>query len=391
MNRWLILAGYALLMVATQTLWLTYAPITTASAAAMHTSVAHIGWLSALPQLVYVLIALPTGNWLDRRFSAALATGAGLIVASALLRLAFPGAFAWQLATQLIYAAGQPLVLNAVTKLAAVYFPQRERPAAISIGTAGMFLGILVAMFSGPRLAAAGGLRAVYATQALLAVVAAAWTLLGLRTPAPGSAGAEAQVGHVSLAWLRGDRLMWLLAGLIFIGFGIFNSLSTWLQAILAHFGISAVASGDIFAALTLAGIVGSATIAPLMASRGHRRGLILLALVTGSAALCAVAWRHDTPWIGGWLAFSGFFQLAALPAILDWAEQHAGPDRQGSAVAFLLLAGNLGGLVLVLVLQPLVAHPVYALLALELAVAIAVPLALALPRHPRAAAAGSS
>jgi len=147
MNRWLILAGYALLMVATQTLWLTYAPITTASAAAMHTSVAHIGWLSALPQLVYVLIALPTGNWLDRRFSAALATGAGLIVASALLRLAFPGAFAWQLATQLIYAAGQPLVLNAVTKLAAVYFPQRERPAAISIGTAGMFLGILVVGF----------------------------------------------------------------------------------------------------------------------------------------------------------------------------------------------------------------------------------------------------
>lgn len=391
MNRWLILAGYALLMVATQTLWLTYAPITTASAAAMHTSVAHVGWLSALPQLVYVLIALPTGSWLDRRFSAALASGAGLIAASALLRLVFPDAFAWQLGTQLIYALGQPLVLNAVTKLAAVYFPPRERPAAISIGTAGMFLGILVAMFSGPRLAALGGLHAVYAVQALVAVSAAAWTLLGLRTPAPGPSGATVQVGPVSLAWLRRDRLMWLLAGLIFIGFGIFNSLSTWLQPILAHFGISAMTSGDIFAALTLAGILGSATIAPLMASRGRRRGLILLTLITGSAALCAVAWRHQAPWIGAWLVFSGFFQLAALPAILDWAEQHAGPDRQGSAVAFLLLAGNLGGLALVLALQPLVADPMYALLALELAIVAAVPLALALPRQPQTAVAGAS
>ena len=78
--------------------------------------------------------------------------------------------------------------------------------------------------------------------------------------------------------------------------------------------------------------------------------------------------------------SLAGFFLLSTLPVVLEWAEQHAGVSRQGSAVGFLMLLGNAGGLVLVLVLQSLIGEPYKPLLVLGVATLIGLPLALGLP-----------
>lgn len=77
---------------------------------------------------------LPAGRWLDLRFERALTFGALLTAVGAALRLAGPATFGWVLAGQFVIAAGQPLVLNSITKLAGRYFPAPERTAAISAG-----------------------------------------------------------------------------------------------------------------------------------------------------------------------------------------------------------------------------------------------------------------
>jgi hypothetical protein len=63
-----------------------------------------------------------------------------------------------------------------------------------------------------------------------------------------------------------------------------------------------------------------------------------------------------------------GFVLLAALPVVLDWSELHTGPERAGEAVGFLLLAGNLGGVVLVLIIQGVIGNPYLSLGVLSLA-----------------------
>jgi hypothetical protein len=65
---------------------------------------------------------------------------------------------------------------------------------------------------------------------------------------------------------------------------------------------------------------------------------------------------------------------------VLDWSELHAGPERAGAAVGFLLLAGNLGGVVLVLILQGLIGNPYLSLGALSAAALAGVALATRLP-----------
>jgi MFS family permease len=376
LNRWLVLAGYCLLAACTQLLWLSLAPITTLAHRAMDVSEGAVGDLAGIFPLLYVVLALPAGRWLDARFPRALGTGAALTGGGALLRLAGPGSYGWFLAGQTVIAAGQPLVLNSVTKVAGRYFPRNERTAAISAGSVALFAGVLAAVLTGGPLYAAGGLRLLLGVQGAVAAVSAASVLVAVRAPA---AFAGDPPVSVSLAWLRGDRLLWLLAVLLFAGMGIFNGAATWLDTILARFGLGS-ASGYLIAVMTLAGMLGGALLPEAVARRGRRRALLVTALAVTAAAFALVAAVHNAAVMGCALAAGGLLLLAGLPVVLDWSEIHAGAERAGAAAGFLLLAGNLGGVAVVLLVQAVIGNAYLALAALSAVAVAALPAAVRLP-----------
>ena len=226
-----------------------------------------------------------------------------------------------------------------------------------------MFAGILAAAaLTGGPLLHAGGLTLLLWVQAAVAVVAAGWVLAVARAPAvfPGNPSVA-----VSLRWLRSDRFIWLLAGLLFIGIGVFNAVATWLDAILGplqarcgerlpdrdHDG-----GRDHRHAALLPGMV---------AQRDQRRAMLEIAVVISAVAFAVLAGVHN-PAIDGVVLFAaGFFVLAGLPVVLDWSELHAGPERAGGAAGFLLLFGNLGGVILVLAVQAVIGNPYLSLGAL--------------------------
>jgi len=92
------------------------------------------------------------------------------------------------------------------------------------------------------------------------------------------------------------------------------------------------------------------------------------------------LALPHNVAVIGIALFVGGFLLLAGLPVALDWSELHAGPERAGAAAGFLLLAGNLGGVVLVLVVQATIGNPYLSLGAFSLAALAGLALAAGLP-----------
>jgi predicted MFS family arabinose efflux permease len=374
--RWAILIVYALLAACTQLLWLSFAAIDTDSARVLHADVGTVGDLAAIFPFVYVVLALPVGRWLDTRFTHALAIGAVLTGAGALLRIAAPTSFGVQLAGQFVIAAGQPFVLNSITKVAARYFPQPERATAISIGSVALFLGILASVLIAGPLFSAGGLGLVLTVEAIPSVVAALLMLVLLRVPAMYQDDASTAV---SLRWLLRDRFMWLLAGLIFIGMGVYNAVATWLQPVLANFGQGG-AAGNLIAVLTAGGIVGAAILPPVVAARDRRRPMLVLALVVSAIAFAATDLRHDIAWLVVWLFAAGFVLMSCLPVVLDWSAVHAGRAREGAAAGFLLMAGNLGGVILVLVVQAVMGNAYLPLAALAVIAALGLPLAVGLP-----------
>lgn len=380
-TRWAILASYSLLAACTQLLWLSFAAVDTQTAAAMHVDVGTVGDLAIIFPFVYIVLALPTGRWLDMRFGQALSAGAVLTAVGALIRLIAPTSFGWQLAGMLVIAAGQPLVLNSVTKTAAHYFPAPERAMAISIGTAALFVGILVAVLTAGPLFAAGGLPLLLLAQAAPSVVAAALVVVAFRVP---PTFRDDPSVSVSLRWLAHDRFMWTLAGLVFIGMGTYNAVATWLQPILDNFGEGA-AAGNLIAVLTFAGILGAAALPAAAAARDLRRTMLLAALGVSAVAFAAVAAVHNPIWLGAWFFVEGALLLACLPVILDWSEVHAGAERQGAAVGFLMMAGNLGGVVLALITQLIVGNGYLALGFLGVCALAGVPVARRLPARTRA------
>jgi len=376
-RRWRPVAAYAMLAAATQLLWLTFAPLTTASAHHYRVSESAIGWLAEIFPLFYVVLALPAGRLLDRAFHRWLTVGAALTAIGGLARLVAPD-FAWALAGQLLVAVGQPFVLNAVTKVVGEHLPPRLRPHGIAVGSAGIFVGMLLALTLGTAL---GGehLIALLDLEAAFGVIAAAAVVFELRRR--DSVETEEPAAAVAMLALRdvwSDRNVRVLCGLLFLGFGAFVALTTWLQALLHNYRISSTTAGGLLVAMVLAGAVGAALLPPLVVSRGAERSMLAgaVAVTVGGAAL--LAFDHGVAVDAVVLVAIGLLLLTLLPVILELSERRAGASA-GTVTALLWLAGNAGGLAIALLVAVLVHHPTPAFLALALVSLCAVPLVVVL------------
>lgn len=437
LSHWRVIAAYAGLVAITQLLWVTFTPITTDSAAEWHVSVDAVGWLSLIFPLVYVLLSLPFGIASDRNYRGALTAGAALTVIGAALRV-IPG-YGCAFAGQWLIATGQPLVLNAVNKLAVLYVAPHRRSIAIAAGTASLFVGILVSNVTSPFIMNWHGLPAVLLIQAAVSVAAAAGMLLALRVaplydeagPANlsvvaqqgGTARVAANEGNESnatidalgangntvgtinrestlatnengsprfaafqdmaatLRELWSQRWLRLFSLLLFAGFGIFITLATWLEVLAKPIGIDSEQVGIGIGIMTAAGIAGAAVM-PGWAMRGGRaRSMIVLSLAVSVLLLVGLVTGLAAWAFMSMLALTGFLLLANLPIVLSAAEERVSPRMAGAATGILLLFGNLGGIALSLLVQVLLDYRAAAISALGIVTLAILPFALRFPR----------
>jgi len=370
---WPVIAAYALVCAATQILWLTYAAITTETARRYGVSVSAVGWLAEIFPLLYVVLAIPAGILLDRWFRPTLAAGGALVALGGVVRLGGE-TFAWAMAGQVLVAIAQPIVLSAVSKLAGEYLPADQRATGISVGSAGNFVGMLLALLLGPTFGAHGQLERLLVLEAALGVIPALALAFVLRRPGHESEEHAAIEGSAARA-LWELPPMRTLCGLVFLGFGIFVALATWLQTLLHPSHVSETAAGALLVGMVIAGILGCAVLPPLVARRRAERGFMRSVVLVAFAG-CVVL--GAAPWIGVRalaLVAMGVVLLPALPVILTAAEQLAGAAA-GTAGAIVWMAGNLGGLAVALLVQILVHHPLAAFLAMGAMALLGLPLA---------------
>lgn len=362
MARWSVIVVFALLGAVTQVLWVTYAPVTDAAAAYYGVSDTAIGWLANVFPLLYVLLAIPAGMVLDRWFRGGLAAGAVLAAAGALLRL-LPG-YEWALAGQLVVGVAQPLVLNAITGVASRYLPTADRPTGIAIGSAGTFAGLIVGFGLGAVFASSSAIPTLLAVQAAIAVVVGLAVLYVVRRPAPFEPGATEAAGLGALRIALRDPGIRRLCALVFVPFGVFVSLSTFLQPLLEPAGVAESTAGLLLVANVVAGVVGCAVV-PVFASR-RKAEVRVMAAALGVTAFACVALALVPGVAVGFVAVValGLALLPALPIVLELTERRAGA-AEGTATGLIWLTGNLGGLVLAAVVGVLVDQPVAAFLLL--------------------------
>jgi MFS family permease len=387
--RWVVLAAFAVMAVMNQVLWITFAPITSAAAAFYHTSDLMIGLLSMSFMVVFIIIFLPSAYVIDTRgIRAAVGTGALLTAVFGLTRGLFASSFTAVFVSQVGIALGQPFIIGAITKVAARWFPVEERATAAAVGTLALYLGPLLAMFLTPQLVLSLGLPRTLVIYGAAAAAAAVFFFLAAREHPPTPAGPDERVlMFEGLRSMLKKRDFLFLMVVFFIGLGMFNAISTWIEDIIRPRGFTIAEAGRLGGLMLVGGIVGAVVISLLSDRWRLRRPFILLALAGLIPGLLGMTYS-TVPWLLLLSGFAfGFFLLSAGPVGFQYAAEITHPAPEGTSNTLLLVMGQVSGIVFILGMDALRIRPSGAMTT-SLLIMIGLSLlnlglALALPESP--------
>jgi len=184
--RWMVLDVFMLINVMVQVLWICYAPIASIAATAYGVKRDDIDLLANLFMLIYIPISFLASWSIDTfGFKKAVGFGATLMAVFAILRAVFPFSYTAALIGSIGISIGQPFLLNAFTKLAAMWFPKKQRATITGIIFLALFAGIGLGEALGPGLVAAVGFAGMQLVYGIATAVTVALFLVFARAKPP--------------------------------------------------------------------------------------------------------------------------------------------------------------------------------------------------------------
>ena len=348
--RWVMLTVYMFMVAVNQLLWITFAPITGDATKYYGVSDLRIGILSMCFMIVYIVVSIPA-SWIIDRFGIRIGVGIGAVFTGVFcLVRGFAGPdYNWLLLAQIGIAIGQPFILNAITKLAARWFPIEERATAAGLGTLAMYFGILLGMTLTPYLIIGSGINGMLYIYGIISIITTV-SFLVLIKERPLTAPCRPDQEERSLVYdgfkqtLRTKDFI-LLMVIFFIGLGVFNAVTTWIEDILRPRGFSATQAGITGGLMIVGGIIGALFI-PILSDKYKRRTpFIILALIGATLGLAGITFATSY-----WLLLTsgmvlGFFLLSSGPIGFQYGAEITFPASEGTSNGMLLLMGQVSGI----------------------------------------------
>ncbi len=352
--RWVVLLSFMGVIAVNQLLWITFAAVTEQAMKFYQVSDLAIGLLSLSFLVVYILVSFPA-SWLIDTYGirAGVGLGAALTGVFGLVRGLGGSQYGWVLAAQIGIAIGQPFVLNAVTAVAARWFPVNERATATGLGSLAIYLGILLGVALTPYLALRWGMPGMLIIYGVVSGVAMFVFFFFARErppspPCPPEQEARSLMVE-GLAKMVRQRDFVLLLAIFFVGLGAFNAITTWIEEILAPRGFSATQAGNAGGLMILGGIVGAVVVPILSDQRRKRVPFLLLAIAGATVGLAGLTFVTGYVLL---LLFSfvfGFFLLSAGPIGFQYGAEITFPAPEGTSNGMLLLMGQISGIAFIL------------------------------------------
>jgi cyanate permease len=348
--RWLMLTIYMLIVSVNQLLWITFAPITGDATGYYGVTDLRIGILSMSFMIVYIVVSVPA-SWIIDKYGIRTGVGIGALFTGVfgLLRGFVGPNYQLLLLAQIGIAVGQPFILNAITKMAARWFPIEERATAAGLVTLSMYIGILLGMTLTPYLVIGSGIDGMLYIYGIISVSTAVMFLVFMKEGPP-TAPCRPDQEERSLVYdglkqtLHTRDFQWLML-IFFIGLGVFNSVTTWIEDILRPRGFSATQAGFTGGIMIIGGIVG-ALIIPLLSDRYKKRTpFIIIALIGATLGLMGITFStsYHMLLISGMVL--GFFLLSAGPVGFQYGAEITFPASEGTSNGMLLLMGQVSGI----------------------------------------------
>lgn len=352
--------------------WLAHAAVARAAAAYYHgqfqpQSLLNIDFLALSYMLVYLIFCLPASYVIDTKgIKVGLGIGCLLTAFFSLLKGFGASSFMLVVIAQLGLAVAQPFILNAVTAVSVRWFPLQERGTAAGMAALAQYVGIIIAMGITPLLVVTSpadpnygqGISAMLLVYGVISAIVALGAIILIREKPKTPPSGESQVHVKFIEGMReifGKPDMILTIILFFIGLGIFNAVSSMVDAISGSLGI--IDSDGMIGVLMIAGGVVGALILPILSDKFRKRKLFLVLCMAGMIpALAGLAFAdrlfqsgdaiYRAALVSSFLL--GFFVMSAGPIGFQYAAEVSYPAPESASQGFLILSGQITGMIFV-------------------------------------------
>jgi MFS family permease len=352
--RWVVLLAFMSIIAVNQLLWITFAPITSNAVQYYRVSELSIGLLSLSFMIVYVLVSFPA-SWIIDTYGIRIGIGIGAALTGifGLVRGLVASDYKLVLIAQIMIAIGQPFILNAVTTVAARWFPIQERATATGLGSLAIYLGILAGLALTPYLAIYSSIPDLLVRYGIVSIAAMLIFFLFIRERPPSPPCPPDQESRSlaleGLSKMIRQRDFVLLLIIFFVGLGAFNAITTWIEEVLNPRGFSITQAGNAGGVMIFGGILGALVI-PLLSDRYRRRvPFLILAVLGATVGLIGVTYAGTYSLLLIASFIFGFFLLSAGPIGFQYGAEITFPAPEGTSNGLLLLMGQISGIIFIL------------------------------------------
>lgn len=344
--RWVVLGAFMFINLTIQTLWIAYAPITGPAAKFYGVTDLQIGFLAMSFMIAFIPLSIPVSWVIDTYgFRLAVSIGAVLMGIFGLLR-GFSGEnYTLVMWSTFGIAAAQPFLLNAWTKVPANWFSLDERATAVGMVTLSNLIGTALGMVLTPVLTETMSIPTVQLIYGGMAAFSAIlFVILARETPPTPPCPPGQEVRALMLDGLKHAlkvKSFWLYLFVSFIGLGIFNGITTWVEGIIRPRGFTPTDAGTLGALMIAGGLVGAVLI-PWLSDRQHKRQRYLILAFAGAIPGLIGLTYFTTPiplFISA--AWMGFFLVSAMPVGMQYAAEVTHPTPEGTSNGLIQLFGQ--------------------------------------------------
>ncbi len=345
--RWVVLGAFMAVNLTIQTLWISYAPVTSVASDYFGVSEVAVGALAMSFMIAYLPLSLPASHLIATRgLRAAAGFGALLAGVSGVARGLFGAHYVPVLLATIGAAVAQPFLLNAWTTLSSHWFHRSQRATAVSLITLANLLGTGIGLAVTPQLVpglSLGELQLVYGGAALAAGIV--FVLVARDRPSvpiddePATRDDTLMMVGVRQALHVRPFVAFLAVG--FLGMGVFNGLSTWVEEIVRPRGFSTTDAGNLGALLLLGGLIGAVALSALSDRSGRRVPYLVVSMVVSGPALLGVALADSRLGLFAAAFVLGFFMTAAMPIGMQYSAEITAPVPEGTSNGLIQLAGQ--------------------------------------------------
>ncbi len=354
--RWVVLAVFMFINLTIQMLWITYAPITGPAAEFYGVTDLQIGMFSMVFMIAFVPLSIPV-SWVIDTYGFRVTVGIGAILMGifGLLR-GFAGTnYTLVLWSTVGIAIAQPFLLNAWTTVPAKWFPAETRATMVGLITLANLVGVALGMAITPALTETMSISTVQLIYGGIAAFSSVlFLLLAREKPATPPCAPGEETRALMLDGLKHAlkiKPFWLYLFVSFIGLGIFNGLTTWIEAIIRPRGFTPNDAGTLGALMIVGGLIGAVALPALSDKQGKRQFYLILAFVGAIPGLVGLTFATSSALLFGSAALMGFFLVSALPIGMQYAAEITYPTPEGTSNGLIQLFGQ-GAVVFVYIME---------------------------------------